>query len=226
MRSASLVRSLTFALTLIGFAAIAQATPITYVETGFASGTLGGSTFTNALVQLTLSGDTGAVLPIFGGIAVATAGTTTVNIAGLGTATITDPTEIIATQIAVEIDDALPLLPYVIFGTVDNPPSLESITGLGVTGSNALLGYNLTTSIGPITGVGGVAYPTTLVVHTTAGDLHFTSDFDDFWPTGQSTFSATLGQTAVPEPTSLLLLGTGIAAVAGRSRFRGKRSRE
>ena len=55
MRSASLVRSLTFALTLVGFAAIAQATPITYLETGFASGTIGGTTFTNAQVQFTLS---------------------------------------------------------------------------------------------------------------------------------------------------------------------------
>ena len=226
MRLASLVRSLTLALTLVGFAAIAQATPITYVETGFASGTIGGTTFTNALVQLTLSGDTGAVLPIFGGIAVATTGTTTVNIAGFGTATITDPTEIVSTQIPISIDTGFPVLPYVVFGTVDSPPSLESITGLGVTGNNALLGYNLTTSIGPITGFGGVGYPTTLIVHTTAGDLHFTSDFDAFGPTSQSTFSATLGQTAVPEPTSLLLFGTGIAAVASRSRFRAKRSRE
>ena len=142
------------------------------------------------------------------------------NIGGFGTATITDPTEIIATQIAISITTGFPVLPYVIFGTVDSPPSLESITGLGVTGNNALLGYNLTTSIGPITGVGGVGYPTQLIVHTTAGDLHFISNFG---PTSQSTFSATLGQTAVPEPTSLLLLGTGIAAVAGRSRFRRRR---
>ena len=49
-------------MALIGFAAIVEAGPITYVESGIASGTIGGSTFTNALVQVTAIGDTANVV--------------------------------------------------------------------------------------------------------------------------------------------------------------------
>ena len=215
MRSSSLISCSRLVLALVGFAALIEAAPITYIESGLASGTIGGSTFTNALVQVTVTGDTANVVPIFGGFVFANVSSaTTVFITGIGTATVTDPNAVYSVPTPVAIDTGFPVLPYVVIGTLDSPPALESFTGIGAQGDNALLGYDLTTAIGPITGSpGGIGYPTSLFFHTTLGDLSFTANFS---PTTVGTFTATL----VPEPTSLLLLGSGLALLAGRSRFR------
>ena len=219
MNLRSLIHHAPLVMALIGFAALVEAGPITYVESGSASGTIGGSTFTNAMVQVTVSGDTANVVPIFGGLAFANVSSaTTVTIAGIGTATVTDPNAIYSIPTPVSVDTGFPVLPYVIIGTLDSPPGLESFTGIGAQGDNALLGYGLTTAIGPITGSpGGIGYPTGLLIHTTLGNLSFTANIS---PTAQGTFTATLGQ--VPEPMSLLLVGSGIAVLAGLSRFRAR----
>jgi hypothetical protein len=141
---------------------------------------------------------------------------TTVTIAGIGTATITDPNAVYSFPAPIGIADGFPVLPYVIFGTLDHSPALDSFTGFGAQGSNALLGYDLTTSIGPITGSpGGVDYPTRTFLHTTLGNLSFTANIT---PTGAGTFTAIV----TPEPMSLLLLGSGITMLAGMSRFRAR----
>jgi hypothetical protein len=83
----------------------------------------------------------------------------TVNIAGVGTATITDATEVFGIlQAFVDPEGQIPAIPLVILGRINNPPALDTFTGMAGAGSNGLAGYNLRTSIGPIgdIGIGGV----------------------------------------------------------------------
>ena len=93
------------------------------------------------------------------------------------------------------------------------PPALDSFTGLAGVSSDALLGYNLATSIGPITDAGGVGYPFGLFVITSGGNL----SFDENIGSGTATFTAT---ASVPEPAILSLLGAGLWSLSRRSRFR------
>jgi hypothetical protein len=228
MRMVSFIRAAVL-IALFGFVPFAHAAPVTYVQTGTASGILGATSFTNAFVTVTVTGDTTNVVPeLFGSFncpfCFVNVGTTTVEIPGIGTATVTDPTAIWVFGQPVDIDDdpTTPELPAAVIGTVDDPPALDSFTGLGGTGAMALLGYDLTTSIGPISSalLGGVGYPTELFVNTTLGALTFTSNLSSD-ETG--TFTATVELAQVPEPTSLLLFGSGVAAFAARARRRARR---
>ena len=56
MKRHSFTFALGLAILLFGVAGLAQAVPITYTQTGIASGTLGGSTFTNASILMTMIG--------------------------------------------------------------------------------------------------------------------------------------------------------------------------
>jgi hypothetical protein len=85
------------AVVLQGWVIPAQATPITYTATATLSGKIGNTAFTNAAVTVTLKGDTANVavppspLP---STSLVTVGTATIDIAGVGTATFTDPVEV------------------------------------------------------------------------------------------------------------------------------------
>ena len=228
MRLSSLVCTVAVVMSAFGLANGAQAAPITYEISGIASGTIGGAVFTDALVTVTMHGDTDNVLtdPFPDEFpcdfcTVNASSLTTVAIAGIGTATVTQPTGIwgFAQPVDLDDDDPLPTLPVVVMGTVDDPPLLNSFTGLAGVASDGLLGYFLNTPFGPHTATpGGVFYPVDLFVQTNFGNLSFTRNLElDM----EGTFTATVAP--VPEPASVLLLGVGVATVARRIRRRAQR---
>ena len=226
MSMVSFIRSAVLIVVLFGFVHSAHAAPITYVQTGTASGVLDGEAFTDAFVTVTLTGDTTNVVPeLFGafncGFCYVNVGAVTINIPGVGTATVTDATGVWAFGQPVDLDDdpATPELPGVVIGTLDNPPATDSFTGIGGTTSMALLDYDLTTSIGPIS-PGGVGYAEGLFLNTDLGVLSFV---ENITPDSDGTFTATVGPTEVPEPATLFLFGSGIAAFAARGRRRARR---
>lgn len=213
---------------LFGLVTASHAAPISYSVSGIASGQLDSSTFVDALVTVTVNADTddivattddfdanGAIETIY---AVASL-LTTVNVAGLGTVNVFEPTAIYAFPGFENVDpgEDLFLLPLVVIGTLDSPPSLESFTGIGGLASNALSGYDLATSIPSMVGAGGVARSPAFPLSTSGGSLTFASnDFAD----SPATFAATADVPVVPEPASLSLLASGLLSLAGCARLR------
>jgi hypothetical protein len=201
-------------IVLLACAAPAKADPITYKLTGTGSGTIGGLPFTDALVTVTLTGNTSNVTSVAlfpGPNWLVNVGTTTINIPGIGLANVTDATAMYSSVVpfAGAPTFGLPVLPYVLLGQLDHPPATNSQTSIAGMGSDALLGYNLQTSIGPITSsLGGLATPPSLIVHTNLGNLVF-----DVNPLSGGTFTATT--TPVPEPSTLSLLAVGVVALVG-----------
>jgi hypothetical protein len=210
---------------MVGFAAQADAALITYEFTGVASGQIGASTFTNKLVVYTGNANTNGIqsFEVAPGVFVYAVGLNSlaVNIAGIGTAIVTDTTQVVGIPVAVpdsvDTDDELPPFPLVLLARTDNPPSLDSFTAMGGTFGNGLAGYLLNTSIGPIAGGGGVGFNPSCApipdpcIGTTMGLLKFTTNIES-----EGTFKATL--QSVPEPATMLLMGGGLAAFVRRSR--------
>jgi hypothetical protein len=200
---------------LSGWVTPVQATPITYTETGTGSGMLDGTVFTNALVTLTLTGDTSSVtngsaincVPCF-----VNPGSATVSVFGVRTDTFTDSIEAV-------------LAPFPAFGNMAGVVIVDQLHGIGMLGtiSNALLTYDLTSSFGPISGRAESSTPGQsggeAVFNTTLGSFFWTSVPD------AATFTATASSPApVPEPASIILLGTGLFALCARRLRRGKAS--
>jgi hypothetical protein len=166
----------------------ARAGPITYTETVTGVvGSLGASSFTNALVTYTMNADTANIQQLSPGVYFLTH-SATVTVAGIGTASITSPPiSVLVNQFSMDAGFTA-LNAFAILFT-DN-------IGFG--------GYDLTTSIGPLNGLSEAGAGFTLA--TTQGNFQMTVA-----PGERSTFTATL--SAVPEPTTFSLLGIAVACV-------------
>jgi hypothetical protein len=186
--------SIVLLLGLTGVVAAAYATPITYTEEATATGSLGASSFSDALVTITLTGDTSAVTGVTFFLNV---GPATVTVAGIGTAAFTDLTEAVDTP---------------------SPPraGVADVTQFGAfilaVEDAAFASYDLKTAFGPVVGSPvfnpGQTFPTAL------GDFSLTA-------VGDVTFTATT-EAPVPLPASILLLGTALAGFAGLNRARSR----
>jgi hypothetical protein len=170
----------------------AHADIITYTVSGTASGSLDGTAFSNALVTITGSADNSDIFSplsmIYDNIAL-TAPTLTV--AGVGTDTFTDTLVYVSNQ------------NRGIVGVSDMTRNLA----LFLVNSSALTSYDLSTAVGPVSGT-----PVTNLGKSFATSLG-TFEIDS---ANNPTFTATDNTTpAVPEPSSLLLLTTGMMGFAG-----------
>jgi len=206
---------LTFAtlatVALLGCITPVHAAPITYTLSTTASGTLGGTSFTDALVTVTLTADTENVVPgptPFTG-AVANYGTAVVNVAGIGTGSFTGPVGIFSS-----LNDPASLA---FFGGTPGVIMIDNTTDTGIIAElgSAFGTYDLRSSLGPLTGPGGPASGshTTPVFSTTVGD--FT------WAIGQTggTLPSTFTASATPEPGTFGILAAGLVAVVWRRRL-------
>ena len=164
----------------------ANADAITYTETGTATGSIGATNFTTALVTITFAGDTSNVSGA-SGLFSNPVGTATVTIGGIGTFAFTDSLYVFDNQ------------PFSVVGISDS--TLNDI--LDTIGSPAFSTYDLTSAIGPVTGLSGFNQGST---YGTSGGLLAFNDMS-----ANSTFAATTA--TVPEPSSLVLLGAAIAGL-------------
>src|SRR5262249_27134330 len=145
--------------------------------------------FTDASVTVTATADTSMVMNLGSGLFQVTSLTASVSVTGLGTATFTGPTRTFDNQ----------PVPGAGISTLAGPDILDVIN------NPALAPYDLTTSIGPLTGT--PAFNPGMHFATTSGDFVLNS------VTGNTTFQAT-AQPA-PEPSALALFSLGAAALAG-----------
>jgi hypothetical protein len=176
---------------LIG-TSFSSAETITLTESAIATGSLNGNGFTDALLTLTASGDTSNVVNNVSGLFNLPNLTVSLNIAGVGTATVTSGGHFFSNE---NTD-------IVGFGGGGEIGGNEE-GGLTILGQadSAFGSYNLATSIGPITDSSLVDSNETF--NTSAGGLLINS-------AGDATFTATVSS---PEPSTTLLFGFGLAAL-------------
>jgi hypothetical protein len=170
----------------------ARADVITYTESDTATGSIGATAFTGATVTITLVGSTTGVVSsseVSG--ALVNIGPGTISISGIaGSIDFTDPLDVFQYGLT--------------GGAVGIGQSSAGDLGADIldTLGSAFETYDLATAFGPSTG--SAATNLDYAFATADGALTFSSIGDD------STFTATTGAVATPEPSSLLLLGAGL----------------
>ena len=194
-----------FVVVMAALAVNASAIPITYVHTGFGSGTLNGITFGAASpvpFAITARGDTSNIVsfPAAGGRTGFSNDniTASITIDSIGTFDFITPTRY--------------------FSSDGVGFSRAGLDGADLFSFPAIRSWDMLSSIGPITGPGPLFQWNLSPVVTTGGVLSFN---DSSFP---ATFTATVGGTLVPEPTSLLLLAVGVLGLSGWARLRWKSS--
>ena len=171
------------AIVIVAGTPSASAGLITYTQTGTATGTIGSTAFTDAAVTMTMVGDTANVSTVTPGTLIENAGTTTINIAGVGTATFSG--------------DSFGVFSLSIGSTFAGFLDITHSTGILFVGTSSFYdGVSNYTHTGT-----GQINANTVFATTSLGDLKLTG------VSGTSTFTATLG--VVPEPSCLALWGLG-----------------
>jgi hypothetical protein len=178
----------------------ARADNLTYTETATMTGTLDGTPFTNALVTISLTGNTlDIVHPAVGLYELA--GSPTVSVAGVGSDTLPGPAGVF-----VQLQIASATAGFIDFNTVPFVESGAVVLETINVGGAAFGDYHLSTSIGPVTDSPG--FDPSVLFFTTSGFFRITDS-------SESTFTAVDNTTtmAAPEPSSLLLLASGLLAM-------------
>lgn len=195
---------------LAALSATASAAVMTYTKTGFLSGSLGGTSFTNAAVTIRTTADTANVQYQFidgaeGGTSLWTnTGVTSIDIDGFATATFNGSNVFAAFKVST------------------SDPSVAMLGILELTNFYTILGHYYQTaepnyaldtemfreSLAPFEGPSSASTTTGEAFSTTLGDLIVSRAL------GNSTFTSTL----VPEPSALALLGLSTLGLVARRR--------
>jgi hypothetical protein len=177
---------------VLGIATAASAAPITYIHSGFGSGTIDGDPFGSlapVAFTITATGDTANIQNCSATCLFIDNDSASIDIAGVGTFTFTTATRY--------------------FSNTGNDRigfSRAGILGADLFNGPTVVDWDMTSSIGPIVGTGNLLQWLNTPVLTNGGQLVFNS------ADTAATFEARVGR--VPEPASLLLLGLGVAAYA------------
>jgi len=175
------------------------AATITFAHIGFGSGTLGGTPFTTSGFTITAQGDTNNRDNFLGGYYI-DHDWASISITGLGTYQFTTGTRTFVNNIG----------PLVGFSRSEN--FLDLFDGPY---NDAFATWDMLSPIGPITGTGQLLqWGLSPSVVTNAGVLVFSnSGFE----------AATFVATSVPEPSTVMLLGSGLLGLAGFGRKKFKK---
>ena len=184
-------------LAVVVFAANLAAGPITFIQTGTGSGSIGGTSFGSTRFTITSVGDTSNRTAISGGYVIDPT-SAAIAIVGVGTFTFSDS-----------------MHEFLSSGTVGfSRGSSSGDTDLFDGPTSSLLNtWDMASSIGPINGSGTLFQWASPAVNTSGGVLVFSDHTSD------ATFQAILG-TSTPEPGSWMLVLAGLAAVKMAARQR------